>query len=60
MRFTIARLILAAIVAVILAGCDTRNQPTPTARDHALIICPDKFNCLDMPKPTPGELEFTK
>lgn len=48
------------IMLVVLAGCDARNTPTPTTREHALTICPTKANCLDMPRPTAQELEFTK
>jgi hypothetical protein len=59
MRHTIARLLLAVILTT-LAGCDARNQPTPSAREHALTVCPTKANCLDMPKPTANELTFTK
>lgn len=46
------------ILAVILAGCDARTTPTP--RPHNLTVCPSKENCLDQPRPTAGELNFTR
>ena len=54
------RHLIYCMLIVILAGCDARNQPTPTTREHALIVCPTKANCLDMPRPTAQDLEFTK